>query len=500
MTGDPNSKAARVLQWLVLAGAVSFLLVYVGIAVLRIGYPFELEWMEGGLVDGVRRILEGQPLYVEPSVDFIPFAYPPLYHWLAAAVAKLTGIGYLPLRAVSFAASLGSFAVTYALVQRETRAWFPSVLAACLFAATFSVSAGYFDIARIDSLGMFLLLGGIYLARFATTRRGAALAGAVFFLSFMAKQIALTAAVPVVLYYALAPHRRAMALPFALTLAALTAGTSLAMDALHEGWFSYYVFEFHIGRGSDEEMFWTFLATDVASVGVAVGLGLVFVGLRMGNAETRPTALFYLLVAGALTAACALARSLALGAGPNVSIPFHAIAAVLFGLGVHAADEAVGSEGRRQPLRVALLLGCMTQFLMLVYNPARHVPSNEDVRAGNGLVDRIANIDGDVFVPCHAWLPAQARKRTWVHAVGIYDQLHHEHTRPLIRDSLLKALDEKRFGAVVLDYAWGKERWLQDAIEANYPSAMPLFAPEDPWFRPVTGVPTRPQTLYLREP
>jgi hypothetical protein len=61
----------------VIAGA-AYLLVYIVIALMRDWYPFELEWLEGASVVHVQRVLDGRPLYVPPSLDFVPFIYPPL--------------------------------------------------------------------------------------------------------------------------------------------------------------------------------------------------------------------------------------------------------------------------------------------------------------------------------------------------------------------------------------------------------------------------------------
>jgi hypothetical protein len=68
-----SRRVARVLEFGLGAAAVGYLAVYVAIALLRIRYPFDLEWMEGALIDHVRRIVDGQPIYVGPSLDFIPF-------------------------------------------------------------------------------------------------------------------------------------------------------------------------------------------------------------------------------------------------------------------------------------------------------------------------------------------------------------------------------------------------------------------------------------------
>jgi 4-amino-4-deoxy-L-arabinose transferase-like glycosyltransferase len=83
------------------------------VAFLRLGFPFELEWMEGSSIAHLDRVAHGLPLYVKPSIDFTPFIYPPLYFVVASWVAKLTGVGFVPLRLVSILASLGTMALLY---------------------------------------------------------------------------------------------------------------------------------------------------------------------------------------------------------------------------------------------------------------------------------------------------------------------------------------------------------------------------------------------------
>src|SRR5512138_451567 len=77
---------------------------FVHVALQRLGYPLELEWMGGGVIDHVRIVLSGQPLYRAPSVDFTPFIYTPLYYYLVAAVSQLVGTGLVAARVTSFAA------------------------------------------------------------------------------------------------------------------------------------------------------------------------------------------------------------------------------------------------------------------------------------------------------------------------------------------------------------------------------------------------------------
>jgi hypothetical protein len=53
------------------------LVTFTSVALRRLPYPYELEWMEGGIVTHVRVVLAGEPLYSAPSLDFTPFIYAP---------------------------------------------------------------------------------------------------------------------------------------------------------------------------------------------------------------------------------------------------------------------------------------------------------------------------------------------------------------------------------------------------------------------------------------
>ena len=107
---------------MLMAIALSFIGIYIIVVFMRMTYPFELEWMEGGAVEHVRRILFGLKLYVTPSIEFTPFIYNPLYFYIAALASKIVGVSFFSLRLVSFISSLGCFIVIYLLVRKRPRA------------------------------------------------------------------------------------------------------------------------------------------------------------------------------------------------------------------------------------------------------------------------------------------------------------------------------------------------------------------------------------------
>ena len=91
--------------------ALYYLAAYCLTGALRLPFPGALAWLESNSYYQMIRVLAGQALFVEPSVEYVPFPYPPLYFYASAVLAHLTGPGFLPLRLVSYLSSLGSMAL-----------------------------------------------------------------------------------------------------------------------------------------------------------------------------------------------------------------------------------------------------------------------------------------------------------------------------------------------------------------------------------------------------
>jgi hypothetical protein len=146
------------LLWVPVVLALWFPFACIAIGVLRLAYPFELEWIEGAVLDTVYRVLAGQSVYPRPSLEFIALNYTPLYYHVGAWAARLIGPGFMALRLVSLLATLGTFVVLFECVRRVTANKLAGVLAVCLYAATYRLSGTWFDVARADSLYLLLLL------------------------------------------------------------------------------------------------------------------------------------------------------------------------------------------------------------------------------------------------------------------------------------------------------------------------------------------------------
>ena len=136
-------KQTRILLDVAIGFGLVYFLVFLVIALIRITYPFEVEWMEGGMLTE-----EGQPRQTQIV---------PLLMSLVAGVglgSVLAGIasggkvelGILPLGAFGISVSaMLLFTVRGDLVTPEA-AYTPMYFWACLWLFTLGISAGLFDV------------------------------------------------------------------------------------------------------------------------------------------------------------------------------------------------------------------------------------------------------------------------------------------------------------------------------------------------------------------
>jgi hypothetical protein len=470
---------------LVVVVGFAYVALYAGIALLRMRYPFELEWMEGGMVDHVDRILAGRPLYAKPSLEFVSYLYPPLYDYAAAVFASVVGAGFFPLRLLSFVSSLGVFALLFELARRETGALAPGAAAIGLYAALFDRAGGWFDLARLDSFYLLVLLAGVFALRQARGRGGAVLAGALLGAACLTKQSALVVVIPLVGYQVYDDPRRAGWLTAAIAIVA--GGGIVALDAASDGWFWYYCVTLpahHPRVPGGLIAFWT--RDLIPALPLALLPAAVFVVTRL-RSETGRTRLFFPVLALGMLLSSWSVRSV-VGAEVNNLLPVFAMVAILAALGWH--------EARRFGLAaLAIDLVLLGQLALLAYDPSRHLPSPADREAGASLVARIASMPGEVFVPHHGYLARLAGKRSSAHTLAM-DNVFLDDTGPARRDltgEMARALAEHRFSAVLIESDGRYRKTILDSYEIRGR----LFERPDV-FWPVTGGRLRPE--YLATP
>jgi len=486
-------RARRTAAALLIAASAAYVLTFLFVALARLGYPFELEWMEGGMVDHVRRALSGLPIYPKPSIEFVSFLYPPLYYKAAAIFARIFGLGFTPLRLLSLLSSLGVFALLYRIVRRETGAVIPGIVAVGLYAATYDRVGGWFDLARLDSFYVLILLSGVYGLRYARTATKAAAAGLLIGAAFLTKQSALVIAIPLVAAAVLADAR--LAAWFTGAAGLVIGGGTMLLNVLTGGWFQYYCFYLpsrHPRLPGGVTAFWT--ADLLPALPLATLIAAYYVASR-ARAQGNGSRLFFPLAAAGMIGSSWSVRDM-VGAEVNNLLPAFAAIALLAAMGLHELGRpkveggAVVSQGAA--LGGAALL--IVQLALLAYDPRRHLPLPSDRAAGERLVARLATIPGEIFAPHHGYLTRLAGKQGFAHTLAM-DNVYLDDDGPARRDleaGMVQALAEKRFAAVLLE---SDGRYGQ-AILTGYDIREPLFS--DPGvFWPVTGGRLRPEALCL---
>ena len=482
----------RILHALVAVLSMLFVLAYVAIALGRLGFPYELEWIEGGSLTMVGRAVAGRPLYVAPSLAYVPFNYPPLYFWVSALATRLLGDGFLPLRLVSLVSSLACGALLYRLVVFETGRRLAGWVAVGLFYATFRHAGAWLDVARADSFHLALVLAAILVLRTRATVTGAAIAGLLIALGFLAKQSAAVVAFPIAVYLFAADARRGLA--FTLAAAAGIAGSVVALDFASGGWFRYYVFEL-AGRYSAEPglaaRFWTqdfFRPLSVCLLGALFALLAPPESARTGRGVTF-AAIGGLLLSSWLVRAYPAAYD-------NVLMPACAAAGLMLGLGWDAGLSWAGriESRRRRTMEIFVAVAVALQLVSLAYDPLRQIPQARDREAGDQLVHNLSLLAGPILLPCHDYLTERAGKAEHFHEMSLMAVMKSgdDTTAVRMRTQLAEALHERRWPWIVLD----TRDWLWDTVALNYEPQVEAI-PADDVFWPATGMRRRPEAVFI---
>jgi len=488
-----------VLASVLVLAALAYLGIYLYIAGMRLRYPYELEWIEGGFVDQVGRIVAGRSVYGPPDISFTPFLYTPLYFYLAALPAKIFGAGFFPLRLVSFLASLAALGGIFWIVQREARNLLASVLAAGVFIASYRITGAWLDIARVDSLSIaFLIFFCLSIPQIPNRGRWL-LAGVLASLTYLTKQTLVVALVPFFLVHLIQYRRRAvwMAAGFLIPAVVVTVLFNLATS----GWYSFYTFDLLVQQTewlSREVMigFWTTDLFRHYAVTIFFSLAGLFLLFRRDRGEFWK---WLSLLAGALL--CSFLARIKSGGYDNVLLPAVALLSMLLGIGW----SRVISRMEQFPLLVrsaagiVLMVAVGYQFYHLRYNPADQIPAPSNYQAGEDFIRYVSAIPGEVYIPYHTYYAAMAEKQTYAHQSALWDVLRGQtpnRGKQILIQSITDAVRSKRFSAIILDGA-GQWNFLY-GLDEHYAPQPEIIPPESAPV-PLTGWQVSPQTVFLPE-
>jgi hypothetical protein len=483
-----GAQAARAALWT----AVSLPAVYqLGLLITaiaaRVAYPYDLEWMEGGMLHHALRIQGGDGIYVPPSIDFIPYLYTPLYPAILALLGGVFGISYTVGRVISVLSLIGIAAVSAIQIgnRRHDHDGFGRgpvsagiVLGLGLFAAAYPATDGWYDLVRADTLFLFMITAGIAaLPGWARTGSGVggharvAAGAALLALAFFCKQ---TGIIYVALGGAIVLACAWRRLPvYVATAGAIGLGFTWLLQHTTRGWFWIYTSEIHRAHDFDMDRFWKSFrnilwqpelhgrtwaplgaAISIVVAGTLIVLAVTWWRRRRWPRQANPFALWTVTyavstVVGAIGWGTEFAHfnaympaflhgALAAGA----AVPAVCACARLLA-GEHRHAEHV-STGAGLAAAAVLAYACWDA----AWEPRRFTPTGEDLAAGDRLIARLKQTPGEVWMPSHPWYLRLAEKTPYVHRMGIRDVTWRQQRVVL---GLEPALRRHAFSAVFLD-------------------------------------------------
>jgi 4-amino-4-deoxy-L-arabinose transferase-like glycosyltransferase len=451
--------------------------------------------MEGGMVDHIARVVSGQAIYGKPSLSFTPFLYPPLYYWVCAPVTWFTGLEAQAGRLISILSTCGIVAIILMEVRRRTQSWRWALIGGGLFAGCFELCGAWYDLARVDSLFLFLLFLVGYLVAGSTRPAQAALAGVVAALCILTKQSAVTALAP--LWLVLLWINWRAAIWFAISATAVAGVTLLVLYWRTDGWVWYYIFDIPNSHPYAPDQYLAFFSDFLfrhLPLGGAAILGLIVMAVwKNGSHADRVWAGW--VVGVVIASAISLTH---LGWYYNVLMPAYAAAAlatplVLYRL-LHRLPERFHRIRPFVAVAVAVLLA--VQMTSLLYSPFKHIPTEQDRAAGDRIIRMIAEIDGEVIMPHFGNMTARAGKSRWVHQMALNDILKGDlaEDSEQVRAARDSALEAQAFAGIIVSAY--QDGWINPGL---YREASTLFADSTTFF-PRTGFRIRPEKLYVPIP
>ena len=487
----------RIIRWLCILLASGYVALFLILAVLRLLYPYEIEWMEGAMMDHALRILDGKPIYTAPSIDFVAWLYPPLYYYAVAAVMKLVGVSWFAGRLVSFASTILTALMLAGVTKKITANNLLAYFTCALYLATYHATGFYFDIVRNDAFFTFLLVAGGWSAITFRGVRGAVVTGIILFLAIATKQQAIFFLPAIAVWFWLRDKKTAIVFT-TITIGLLAIGF-LWMNSATSRWLGYYLLQIPKAKRADFVWLRTLDVFPNFAFGVFTASSLSLFGLIVGSrtGTHRTTRDFWASATGLLalltfSALAAGAMSLGNEGGyTNVMMPFAAFV-------IPFIPIAVGEFGTAHPVTVRYLyFAVLFQLIAFYFNPMSEkmlIASAHQRHGGDEFFRELAAIPGEVLIPYHGYITRQAGKPSHAHVLASLDVLRmHDTTAARLQADFDTALTRHKFSAVIMD---GSPLFGNDSV-AHYTFSRRMLSEPNVYLTRVRDEGTRPEFLFI---
>lgn len=480
------------LKGMMLLMTAWFLGAFFWVALLRIGYPYELALPEGTNFLSVIRIIHHQPLYTEPSLNWIPPQNAPFYYYLSSACALIFGESITILRLISLCASIATGVLFYRFLRNTGVDDIFAMSGLGLYFAAYAALGVWYDLAAPDSLAVFLIFTSLTLVVSGSNWFRIVLSALLACLAIFTKlQFVIIWAMIFILWWRTDKNKLKI---FAITSFISLTTFSLILYLSSEGhaWFNMFLAPFkHQVIFTRLFSFWSrdllgnFPLIFILSIGVVFGLCKTF-GKKAPKLSDN---VFFIFIIG-FTAVSFIDRLFAHSLD-NALIPALLALAGLTAWALQHFHNYDYDFGWLIPVLIKSLV--VLQFLLLIYQPNKYIPTEADKEAGKNLMDKISSFQGEVLIPSHNYYTYLAAKKPYADwQLADYIQSGKIRTFALPADIHL-ALENHHFQAIILDQP---ENEYHSLIGKYYQQSDTLFQ-ESHVFWQKSGTMSRPQYLYL---
>ncbi len=466
--------------------AIASLALWLFIAWRQILFPLELFGHEGAIVDHIRRLLEGQPIYGPPDIMFVPFLYTPGFYLVCAAFAWAGEIAFVVPRSISAVATLVSMGCLALLAWRLTGRAVWGVVAIGGVALGASRVHAWYALAQVDNLFLMCLALAVTVGHSATTARRFFLVGLLFAAAFWFKQIGLVAGVLYAAVVLIGNWRHALAIALGMAIGIVPAVAWLIWAS--DGWFFFYAFEIPAHFGIQPLGLLAMLLRDCPFLAPSYAVA-GFVLWRLWKTGQRDLLQRLLAIALCLFGTAALGRAHP-GGHVNTLLPAIWLMALGLGAGIGMLWERKVSMAITPRTRALIGAAALLQFAVLLYDPNRFLPSSNGAAVLAEVRAKIAAAPQPVLLPGTGYLVGRV---AGADHVAVNDVWRTDETlRRRFLDELETAMKSRRYGSVVLEDGL-RLRWLR-WYEAYYRNAGLLSDDRDAQ-RPRTGIDYGPLSL-----
>ena len=425
---------------LLVSVSIYFIGILVYIAAYQLGYPFNLEWIEGAMMDHVHRILEGKSIYSEPSIDFVPSPYTPIYFYLSAFLSLIFGPTIKVMRWISAFSTLSILLTLYCWGKRETGSKVAGIICAGMFALVYQFVSEWFFLARVDMLSLALFAWAAYLVRFGEENRYLIYAGVLTFFSIFTKQNVLGLALGLMVAGVFIHKKRIVI--YVVSWLVPVAVFTVVLNSLTDGRFWYYTIIMPMHHGFIETRYLTVFTEDISIRLLAYVVSTVIFLIVAFRKKEKKDFYFYLFFAGALFVSTYLMR-LKVGGATNTYLPFFFGGVLFFGI-------LFGKTGEKRVLTVVVTALILVQFGFLTYDFRRYIPNNSIRQHEQKLVKAMRKMEGDVWVVSSGHLTTLAGKKYAAHQCLIDDLLKNSDTRKDFSLRLASSFKKRNFDYIIV--------------------------------------------------